>query len=100
MVNLRMLGDALSLSLQNVQGYLSPDGDNTPAQVKINRHLQEIEGVFRFICQESLAGILLMMREILVKTEGQKNYPDHAALCASIVGKLDYFLTDVRLGSQ
>ena len=98
MVNLLMLGDALSLSLQNVQGYLSLDDDNPLNQVKINRHLQEIEGVFQFICQESLAGIVLMMREILVKTEGQKNYPDHAALCASIVGKLDYFLTDVRLG--
>lgn len=98
LINLRVLGDALSLSLQAIQGTLSLDSDTPLDQVKVNRHLQEIEGVLRFICQESLAGVVLMMREILVKTEDKKIYIDRAILCASVIGKLDYFLTDVRLG--
>lgn len=97
-MNLRVLGDALVLSLQNMQGILSLVSDNSLDHVKINRHLQEIEGVLRFMRQESLARVVQIMKEILVKTEDQKIYVEHATLCSSIVGKLDYFLSDVRRG--
>lgn len=88
----RVLCDALALAFQELQTVLKSDQLTSKESEKIIHGLREIEGVFNFMQQPGLAGLLAAIREACQK------YPDHKESTPlfqtidEIIAKLFFFL--------
>ena len=67
---------------------------------KSNRQLHEIEGVFNFMQQPGLAGLLAVIREVFQKYPNQKNHTPPLQLIDEVFAKLLFFLGEVSLGQK
>ncbi len=100
LVNLRLLSDIVLNSVQKIEYALSNGDKHTLAHEDSILVLQEIEDVFRFIHQEALAGLVQIIREILVKLPNENDSSPAANLLASVCAKLVCFLVCVRSGQR
>ena len=96
----RILCDALALAFQEIQTVLRSDQVTSGDSEKINRQLHEIEGVFNFMQQPGLAGLLAMIREVFQKYPNQKNHTPPLQLIDEVFAKLLFFLGEVSLGQK
>jgi hypothetical protein len=96
----RVLCDVLALAFQEIQTTIRSDQVTSIDSEKIIHRLREIEGVFNFMQQSTLAGLLVAIREACQK------YPDHKESTAlfqkidEVFAKLFFFLGDVSLGRK
>ena len=96
----RVLCDALALAFQELQTVLKSDQLTSKESEKIIHGLREIEGVFNFMQQPGLAGLLAAIREACQK------YPDHKESTPlfqtidEIIAKLFFFLGEVSCGRK
>ncbi len=96
----RVLCDALALAFQEIQTALTSDQVTSKESEKIIHGLREIEGVFNFMQQPGLAGLLAAIREACQK------YPDHKESTLlfqtidEIIAKLFFFLGEVSCGRK
>ena len=96
----RILCDALALAFQEIQTVLRSDQVTSGDSEKINRQLHEIEGVFNFMQQPGLAGLLAVIREVFQKYPNQKNHTPPLQLIDEVFAKLLFFLGEVSLGQK
>jgi chemotaxis protein histidine kinase CheA/FixJ family two-component response regulator len=96
----RTLCDALALAFQEIQTILRSEHVTSGDSEKINRQLHEIEGVFNFMQQSGLAGLLVAVREAFQKYPNQKNHIPPLPLIDEIFAKLFFFLGDVSDGRK
>jgi hypothetical protein len=87
----RILCDALALAFQEIQTVLRSDQVTSGGSEKIKRQLHEIEGVFNFMQQPGLAGLLAVIREIFQNYPNQKNHMPPLQLIDEIFAKLFFF---------
>lgn len=96
----RVLCDALALAFQEIQTALNSDQVTSIDSEKIIHNLREIEGVFNFMQQSSLAGLLAAIRAACQK------YPDHKESTPffqkinEVFSKLFFFLGEVSVGRK
>lgn len=96
----RILCDALALAFQEIQTALRSDQVTSIDSEKIIHRLREIEGVFNFIQQSGLAGLLVVIRAAC------QNYLDHKESTPlfqkidEVFAKLFFFLGEVSFGRK
>ncbi|MCF8162593.1 MAG: hypothetical protein K9J47_01730 [Sulfuritalea sp.] len=96
----RILCDALALAFQEIQTVLRNEQVTSSDSEKINRQLHEIEGVFNFMRQPGLAGLLAVIRQVFQKYPIQKNHTPPLQLIDEIFAKLFFFLGEVSFSRK
>ncbi len=96
----RILCDALALAFQEIQAALRSDQVASKDNEKIIHRLREIEGVFNFMQQSGLAGLLATIRAACQKNpDGKESIPLYRTI-DEVLAKLFFFLGEVSVGRK